>query len=205
MEKAMLIAPFQMPVRTDGPSNHFLQYNLQLTNLETVDLTFRVVFSSTISNPVRQLKAVLDQHVHLTGVIDGQSKKWITKGNACSIQGDVRLAAGQTGVVTLFGQGPIPDPLQNLQVFLHDGLRGTTAITVPPQSGSPGSVPTAQIGHPAHVLAFAFLKPAGYSGARAFLPPIGGSPEFFIPAAVVSGSAPKRAAPKRKAARRRAR
>ena len=201
----MLIAPLQMPVRTNGPSNHFLQYNLQITNLEAVELTFRVVFRSSVASPVRQLKGVLDTHVHVTGVIDGQNKKWSVNGNFCSIQGDIRLPAGRTGLVTLFGQGPISDPLQNLQVFLHDGLRGTTAVSVPPQAGSIGSVPVAQIGHPAHVLAFAFLKPAGYSEASAFLPPLGGSPEFFIPAAVGGGSAPKRAAPKRKAARRKAR
>jgi len=93
-----------------------------------------------------------------------------TAGQSDQLAGDVILAAGRTGLAMLFGQGPILDPLQNLQVLLHDGLRGTTAISLLAPAGSIGSVPVAQLSHPARVLGFTFLKsrriPAHASSCR---------------------------------------
>jgi hypothetical protein len=123
-------------------------YFLTITNLESVDLTFRLEFRISTPNPADPDRTLFN-NVDLVFDIAGANNVIPLSGNATSstFGGSFRLPAGQTASVQL-----LPKPNLFGQVDPDFEVRGYVVLRLPALRGNPGFFFEPQTAAPAKVL-----------------------------------------------------
>jgi hypothetical protein len=219
----MIVSQFHLLLRvaTDDPGYSF---EILLTNLEPVELQFRLRFVAPVVWDHPATLTTLRAHARplgeevmgtgLTGVHD-----WTRSGDLHIAHWDYRIKPGATRRAGLSAAGSLThSPGSDEQVFGPTYLRGYWELSLPPIAATPHAVPKAQLGHDARVLVACFRRTVRRRGSRVLqddmvpFPLASGRAEHLIPAeksevsaspAVSAAPALKRAAPKRARAKRR--
>lgn len=220
----MIVSQFHLLFRvaSDDPGYSF---DILLTNLEPVELQFRVRFVAPVIWDHPSMLTLLRNHARpsgeevmgtaLTGVRD-----WTRSGDLYSAHWQYRIKPGATRRTGVMAAGSLlPDSAaSDQQVFGPTYMRGYWELSLPPLAPTPRAAPKAQLGHDARVLVACFRRTVRRQGSRVLqddkvpFPLASGRAEHLIPAeksdvsassAASATSAVKRAAAKRRAKRRR--
>jgi len=219
----MIISQFHLLFRvaSDDPGYSF---EILLTNLESVELQFRLRFVAPVIWDHPSNLTLLRNHARplgeevmgtgLTGVRD-----WTRSGDLFLAHWEYRIKPGATRRTGLSATGSLlPTAASDQQVFGPTYLRGYWELSLPPLAPTPRAVPKVQLGHDARVLVACFRRTVRRQGSRVLqddkvpFPLASGRAEHLVAAeksdvstspAASSASALKRAAPKRARAKRR--
>ena len=167
----MIISQFHLLLRVaeDDPGYAF---EISLTNLEAVELQFRLRFVAPVIWDHPSMLAKFRAHARpLTEEVGGTAlsavRNWTQSGDLYVAQWEYRIKPGATRRTGLHAtdyliHGPSPD----MQVFGPTYLRGYWELTLPPLGATPRASPKAQLGHDARVLISCFRHTWRSHGSR---------------------------------------